>query len=42
MILIMSDWLMQVMIMADDIDTEWDDSCPGLIETLAREAEWKD
>jgi hypothetical protein len=28
--------------MADDVNTEWDDSCPRLVEELAREAEWKD
>jgi hypothetical protein len=28
--------------MTDDFDTEWDDGCPGLVETLAREVEWKD
>jgi hypothetical protein len=27
--------------MADDFDTEWDDGCPGLVEILARETEWK-
>jgi hypothetical protein len=26
---------------ANDVDTEWDDSCPGLVETLAKEAEWE-
>jgi hypothetical protein len=25
----------------DNFNTEWDDSCMGLVETLAREAEWK-
>jgi hypothetical protein len=25
----------------NNIDTEWDDDYPGLVETLAREAEWK-
>jgi hypothetical protein len=42
MILIISDCLMQVLIVANDIDTEWDDGCPGLVETLAREAEWEE
>jgi hypothetical protein len=28
--------------MADNVVTEWDDDCPGLVETLAREVEWKD
>jgi hypothetical protein len=23
------------------LDAEWDDSCPGLIETMAQEVEWK-
>jgi hypothetical protein len=27
--------------MTGDFDTEWDDGCPGLVEMLAREAEWK-
>jgi hypothetical protein len=42
MILIMSDGLVWVLIVADDIDTEWDDGCPGLIEILAREVEWEE
>jgi hypothetical protein len=25
----------------DDFSTEWDDNCPGLVETIAQEAEWK-
>jgi hypothetical protein len=25
----------------DNFKTEWDDSCPGLVGILAREAEWK-
>jgi hypothetical protein len=29
------------LLMTDNFDTEWDDSCSGLVETLAREAEWK-
>jgi hypothetical protein len=41
-ILIMSGCLAQTMVMADDVNTEWDDGCPGLVETLAREVEWKD
>jgi hypothetical protein len=41
MIPIISSCWTQVVLAADDFDTEWDDSCPGLIETLAREAEWK-
>jgi hypothetical protein len=40
MILIMSAWLTWVLMVANDMDTEWDDGCPGLVETLAREAEW--
>jgi hypothetical protein len=42
MILIVIDWLTRAMIMANNIDIEWDDGCPGLMEMLAREAEWKD
>jgi hypothetical protein len=26
---------------ADDLDTEWDNSCPGLVKMIAQEAEWK-
>jgi hypothetical protein len=40
-ILIMSGCLTRVVVTADDFDTEWDDGCPGLVEMLAREAEWK-
>jgi hypothetical protein len=42
MILLMSDCLMQVQIVANDLDTEWDNGCPVLVETLAREAEWEE
>jgi hypothetical protein len=28
--------LMRVLIVANDVDTEWDDNCPRLVETLAR------
>jgi hypothetical protein len=31
--------LTQAVVMVDNVDTERDDSCPGLVETLAREAE---
>jgi hypothetical protein len=37
--ILVSDWLTRDMIMADDINTEWDNDCPGLVETLAREVE---
>jgi hypothetical protein len=40
-ILIVSGWFEWIDLTTDDFDTEWDDSCPGLLETLAREAEWK-
>jgi hypothetical protein len=26
-------------VMADNVVTEWDDDCPGLVETLAREVD---
>jgi hypothetical protein len=38
-ILIVSGCWMWAMVMADDVNTEWDDGCPGLVETLAREVE---
>jgi hypothetical protein len=38
---IVSSLLEWVHLVTDDFDTEWDDSCPGLVETIAREAEWK-
>jgi hypothetical protein len=41
MILMVSGLLGWIHLMTDDFNTEWDDSCPGLVETLAREAEWK-
>jgi hypothetical protein len=40
-ILIVSGWLTRVLTVANDIDTEWDDGCPGLVETLAREVAWE-
>jgi hypothetical protein len=41
MIPIVSDLLSWVRSVTDSFDTEWDDGCPGLVATLAREAEWK-
>jgi hypothetical protein len=34
-IIIMSSLLNSVRLVTDDFDTEWDDSCPGLVETIA-------
>jgi hypothetical protein len=39
---LISGWLMLVLIVANGINTEWDDGCLGLVETLAREAEWEE
>jgi hypothetical protein len=33
---------MWVLIVVNSSDIEWDDGCPGLVETLAREAEWEE
>jgi hypothetical protein len=38
-ILIVSGWFEWICLTTDDFDKEWDDSCSGLLETLAREAE---
>jgi hypothetical protein len=41
MIPVVGSLLDSVHLVTDDSDTEWDDSCPGLVETIAQEAEWK-
>jgi hypothetical protein len=37
----MSGLLEWIRLVTDDFYTEWDDGCPSLVETLAREAEWR-